>query len=650
MSVQDYMSASKIGKRQYHACMNKGKYPYLPVLENIVSDADIDCEVSLGEDQIPLRLVVGTCNAGRTNAFADNFMPILDWGTEFSAKWASLSDSQMNEGIRDSIKVYEYMNKFYVLEGNKRVSVLKYFNAVTVNAEVIRKVPKKSDNPDVKIYYEFMEFYKCTQLNDIYFSEVGSFPTLMKLVGIEKDQKMDEDAKMDFVSCFLSFRNAYDARGGEKFDYPVGDAFLRFIHIHGYETVKAMSIDEMAKNVAKTWAEFELLSENSAVALKMDPVANEPKKNILSYLLPRPGSGTKRLKVGFIYENTPQDSEWCYAHELGRQYIDDVFGEQIETVSITNVKPETEDEQAIEMMIENKADLIFVTSPSMIIASVKKAIAHPEVKILNCSLNTSHKYIRTYYARMFEAKFLTGVIAGALSVKDKIGYVARYPVFGTLANINAFALGAKFVNPRAKIYLEWSSIKGTDTQKAFQEAGIDYVSDQDMITPQSSTRKFGLYSMEEDGNRQHIAMPVWHWGVFYEKLIQSILSGSWKYEEDAGAAKALNYWWGMSAKVVDLIISSKVPAETARLVELFRKQICSGEFDLFSGELRDQEGAIRNEKDKVLTPEEIITMDWLLDNVIGIMPTADMLDESVRTIIMAQGVTPDNKTEDCVKE
>lgn len=650
MSVQDYMSASKSGKRQYHACMNKGKYPYLPVLENIVSDADIDCEVSLGEDQIPLRLVVGTCNAGRTNAFADNFMPILDWGTEFSAKWASLSDSQMNEGIRDSIKVYEYMNKFYVLEGNKRVSVLKYFNAVTVNAEVIRKVPKKSDDPDVKIYYEFMEFYKCTQLNDIYFSEVGSFPTLMKLVGIEKDQKMDEDAKMDFVSCFLSFRNAYDARGGEKFDYPVGDAFLRFIHIHGYETVKAMSIDEMAKNVAKTWAEFELLSENSAVALKMDPVASEPKKNILSYLLPRPGSGTKRLKVGFIYENTPQDSEWCYAHELGRQYIDDVFGEQIETVSITNVKPETEDEQAIEMMIENKADLIFVTSPSMIIASVKKAIAHPEVKILNCSLNTSHKYIRTYYARMFEAKFLTGVIAGALSVKDKIGYVARYPVFGTLANINAFALGAKFVNPRAKIYLEWSSIKGADTQKAFQEAGIDYVSDQDMITPQSSTRKFGLYSMEEDGNRQHIAMPVWHWGVFYEKLIQSILSGSWKYEEDAEAAKALNYWWGMSAKVVDLIISSKVPDETARLVELFRKQICSGEFDLFSGELRDQEGVIRNEKDKVLTPEEIITMDWLLDNVIGIMPTADMLDESVRTIIMAQGVTPENKTEDCVKE
>ena len=75
------------------------------------------------------------------------------------------------------------MNKFYVLEGNKRVSVLKYFKAVTVSAQVIRKIPKYSDDSDVKIYYEFMDFYKSTKLNDIYFSKEGSFTTLMELVG-----------------------------------------------------------------------------------------------------------------------------------------------------------------------------------------------------------------------------------------------------------------------------------------------------------------------------------------------------------------------------------------------------------------------------------------------------------------------------------
>ena len=638
MSVQDYMSAAKLGKKQYHACMNKGKYPYLPVLENIMEGKEIDSEVSLGEGQIPLRLVVGTCNFGRTNAFADNFMPILEWGTEFSAKWASLSDSQVNEGIHDPIKVYEYMNKFYVLEGNKRVSVLKYFKAVTINAEVIRKIPKKSDDPDVKIYYEFMDFYKCTKMNDIYFSQPGNFSTLMELVGIKPGVLMDEDDKMDFASSFLNFRNAYEMRGGEKFDFPVGDAYLRFIHIHGYETVRHMSLPEMNANVRKTWAEFELLSENSVVDLKMNPAAiPEQKRSILSYLLPIPENDDKKLKVGFIYENSPQTSEWCYAHELGRQYIDDTFGNQIETISMTDVTPEKDDSAAIEKMIQNDADLIFVTSPAMIMASLKQAIAHPDVKILTCSLNTSHKYIRTYYARMYEAKFLSGMLAGVLSECNKIGYVASYPVYGMVANINAFAMGAKFVNPKAKIYLQWSSVKDNHIEEFFEKENIKYVSDQDMITPENSSRKFGLYN-SEDGDTKHIAMPVWHWGVFYEKLIQSILSGSWKKEEDSDNVKALNYWWGMSAGVVDIITSGSIPKETARLVEMFHQQIIEGKFNPFEDEIKDQHGKRRNSDGKTMSPEEIITMDWLMENVVGEIPSFVQLEEQAKAIVETQGI------------
>lgn len=637
MSVQDYMSALKMGKREYNACMNKGISPYPPVMENIIPEGRIDSEVSLGIDQIPLRLVVGTCNASRNNAFARNFMPIFDWGSEFAAKWASLSDSQVNEGIRDPIKVYEYMNKFYVLEGNKRVSVLKYVNAVTVNAEVIRMVPKKSKEPEVKIYYEFMDFYKCTRLNDIYFSKVGSFPTLMKLVGIKKGRMMDEDAKKDFTSSFLLFKNAFEQRGGDRFDYPVGDAYLRFIHIHGYKEVKSMTPSEMSKNVAKTWEEFELLSEKEAVDLVMDP-SSTPKKNILSYLLPTPGTGSRKLKVGFIYESTPQDSEWCYAHELGRQYIDETFGSQIETMCATNVKPDENDEQAIEAMINDKADIIFVTSGSMTMASLKMAIAHPEVKILNCSLNTSHKYIRTYYARMYEAKFLSGVIAGALTTQNKIGYVAQSPVYGSIANINAFALGAKMVNPCVKVYLEWSSVKDRDVFETFRREKIHNISDQDMITPQSTSRRFGLYNLSDEGNTKNLAMTVWHWGIFYEKLIQSIMSGSWKYDESQDEVKALNYWWGMSAGVVDLICSGRIPTETVRLVELMKKLVSKGELEPFAGKLYDQQGNLKNEAGNELSPEDIVGMDWLLDNVVGTIPKIDELEENAKTLVMAQGI------------
>ena len=618
MSVQDYMSALKLGKREYNACVNKGKYPYLPVMESMMDEEQIDSEVSLGIDQIPLRLVVGTCTAGRTNAFADNWMPILEWGSEFSAKWASLSDSQVNEGIRDPVKVYEYMNKFYVLEGNKRVSVLKYFNA-----QVIRKVPRKSDNPDVKIYYEFMDFYKSTKINDIYFSKEGSFITFMELVGITPGQPMDEDDKRDLVSSYLNFRTAYESRGGDRFDYPVGDAFLRFIHIHGYDTVRHMTPEQMDKNVA----------------IRMDPVTTQPaKKNILSYLLPRSGGeANKRLKVGFIYENTPQTSEWCYAHELGRQYIDETFGSQIETVSITNVRPKEDDYNAIQRLIDDNTDLIFVTSPSMMYASLKQAIAHPKAKILNCSLNISHKYIRTYYARMYEAKYLTGVIAGVMAKSDKIGYVASCPLYGVMANVNAFAMGARAVNPDVKVYVEWSGIKDNDIEARFVEQGINCISDQDMITPKKTSRKFGLY-VTDSGMVKHLAMPVWHWGVFYEKLIQSILSGSWKKEEEGDKVSALNYWWGMSAGAIDIIYGGAVPDETKKVTSLIREAIVKGEFKPFTGELKDQDGKVHNKPDEELDPDEIIEMDWLLDNVVGRVPEYEELDDNSKMLVINQGI------------
>ena len=119
-------------------------------------------------------------------------------------------------------------------------------------------------------------------------------------------------------------------------------------------------------------------------------------------------------------------------------------------------------EKAIADAIQKGCNIIFTTTPEFVQASVQAAIAHPEVKILNCSLNTSHRYIRTYYARMYEAKFLMGAIAGAMAENGQLAYIADYPIFGTIANINAFALGAKMVNPRAQIYLEWSTLKDVD--------------------------------------------------------------------------------------------------------------------------------------------------------------------------------------------
>ena len=154
MSQEDYVRAYKMGKKNYDTRMMLGQRATLEVLDEILPERHDYSEVSLGLVQIPVSQIVGTRTGGRSNSFAANFMPILKENTEFADKWSTLSTSHVKEGIHEPVKAYEYMNKFYVQEGNKRVSVMKYFGAVTIFGTVTRIIPRRTDEPENKLYYE----------------------------------------------------------------------------------------------------------------------------------------------------------------------------------------------------------------------------------------------------------------------------------------------------------------------------------------------------------------------------------------------------------------------------------------------------------------------------------------------------------------
>ena len=124
---------------------------------------------------------------------------------------------------------------------------------------------------------------------------------------------------------------------------------------------------------------------------------------------------------------------------------------------------------------------------------------------------------------------------------------------------------------------------------------------------------------------------------FYEKLIKSILHGSYKSEEST-ENKAINYWWGLSAGVIDVICSNNLPAGTVKLVELMKKTISSGDFHPLTGPLVDQEGNVHYEDSEVMKPEDIMRMDWLVDNVVGSIPTIDDLNEEAQPVVMLRGL------------
>ena len=631
MSEEDYSRAQKLGKKEYQSRMMRGLQPTLEVLDDILPPKGSYSEVPLGLVQIPSDQIVGTRTDGRSNAFASNFMPILKQNSEFARKWATLSTSHLEEGIREPIKAYEYMNKFYVLEGNKRVSVAKYFDVDSIPGTVIRIVPKRTNEKENVIYYEYMDFYNVSKVNYLYMSKVGNFPKLQAALGKEQGEMWSDEDRENFSSVFYRFQMEYRARGGDKLSITEGDAFLAFLGVYGYEELLEKTTSELNDLVGKTWEEFLLLEAEDVIDLKMDPT-NE-KKPLLSRILP---TSVSRLKAAFIYAKTPASSAWTYAHELGRLDLEQAFPDEITTFYYDNATQENIDDY-IEAAINCGSNIIFTTSPSFAQASVKAAIENPEVRILNCSLNTSHRYIRTYYARMHEAKFLMGALAGALTTNDKLAYVGDYPIYGSIANINAFAIGAKMVNPRAKVYLEWSSMKDIDIAERLKEIGAGCISGKDMVIPEESTREFGLYTLDGEHTRS-LAMPLWHWGKFYEQLIRTIMDGTWKYDDNSYEKKAINYWWGMSAGVIDVICSKNIPAETKRLMELLKQSIVSQQFSPFSGILYSQNGMVQGDPKQRLTPEEIITMDWLAENVVGIIPKTEDLQEQAKPVTLQQGV------------
>lgn len=631
MAMSDYEKAYRLGKKDYQYRAMHGMHPTLEVLDDVLPPKGSYSEVPLGLVQIPLDQVVGTKTNSRSNAFAGNFMPILRADTEFAHKWVSLSVSHVNEGIHTPIKAYEYMNKFYVEEGNKRVSVMKYFGVVSSPGMVTRIVPKRTEEKENKLYYEFMDFYDLSKVNFIWFTKLGSFVKLQEAVGKGPDEEWSYDDRLDFSSIYTRFKAEYQDAGDPIPSITVGDAFLSFITLYGYQEVCEKTTNELKELISKSWEEFKLLSEDEEIDLKMDP--NTEKKPLLSRLLQ---PSITRLQIAFLYEKTITSSAWTYAHELGRLHLEQTFPEEVSTCYYENVTKDNIDE-ILEDAVQKGCDIIFTTTPVMVQASVKAAIAHPKVRILNCSVNTMHRYIRTYYARMHEAKFLMGAIAGAMAENNRLSYIADYPIYGTIANINAFALGAQMTNPHAEVYLEWTSVKDIDVMENVKRTNSSCISGKDMVIPEEASRFFGIYHLE-NGTPHNLAMPVWHWGKFYEQLIRTIMNGTWSYDDDPSSSKAINYWWGMTSGVVDVICSQNLPLGMKRLVRVLKGAISSGEFNVFSGVLHSQSGIVQPDPHKALSPEEIVTMDWLAENVIGEIPPEDKLEEESKAVVQQQGV------------
>lgn len=637
MSEQYYKEALKLAQREVRSCAAQGVHPYLLQLDDFLPSEKLNAGTSAEVKWVPSELIIGTRSHGRANAFARNFMPLLGESSEFAAKWSALCDAHIDDGIRDPILCYEYMNRFYVEEGNKRVSVLKFFGAPTIYAKIIRIPPDQNGSREVELYNAFLEFNRCSGMNLPEFSKPASYAKLQRLLGLEPDYIWTEDERKDFTAAYYRFREAFapGGNGHDKADTAVGDALLVFIEVYGYQELCSKSIAEIKKMLSKMREEIDVNTEEKPIEVKLDP--KDKPAGLLTKVLP-----TKAMKVAFVHDRTPETSGWTYGHDIGRLHVERVFGADIESSVYYNALDEDDGTKAIEAAVADGNSVIFTTSPRLLNASLRAAVEKPKITFLNCSINTSHRYIRTYHARMYEVKFIIGAVAGAMSQSNDVGYICDYPIFGQVAGINAFALGVQMVNPLVKVRLEWSSVGGVEaaTQR-LRDSGIKLISTQDTKSlSESRHASFGL-SIIDDNGQTPLARPVWNWGRYYEAILRSIRDGSFKAEY-AESSRALNYYWGISAGVVMLKCYDVLPESVRRLAAMLRESICSG-VEPFRGPLFDQAGEEIIGDEQTLTLEQIMNMDWLVENVVGAIPKYEELNEIGKATADVLGVEQSTK-------
>ena len=576
--MEDYRSALRAGQRAYRASVARGQSPYLAVLDEIIADADIVAQEPLGLVDIPAESIVGTKTAGRHTAFASNFMPLLEDDTEFAVKWSNLCEAHLEEGIHTPIIAFEYMNRFYVQEGNKRVSVLKYYEAVKIPGTVTRLIPARNDTLENKLYYEFLDFYKLSRINNVSFSRLGGYAKLQTLACKATGEAWTEDDRLNFSALYTMFSQQFYALGGGSLGLTPGDALLVYLSVYRYADACQSTPTKVRENLARLWDEVKILAEPHAVELLLEPKRSaEPLLSKLNIFSSRPSE----LRVVFLHEHNAQTSAWVRGQDKGRAALVKAFPDKLFVSCRENINPEVDAEQVLEEVAHDHADIVFTTSSRMHTACLKVAAQHPKTRFLNCSLNAPHPLVRTYYPRTYEVTYLLGMLAGIVSRSDRVGYVAANPVYGVPAAINAFA------------------------------------------------------QRLPDGVLQPLGLPEWRWDVFFTEIVRSVFAGTW---DSAPGGRAINYWWGLKSGAERVEYPIRLGSGTVQLLRMAERQLCEGELQVFPTESYSQSHVLHHAASGIYTPKELMEMDWLDECVEGELPSYDALDAKTRGLLDINGL------------
>lgn len=338
-------------------------------------------------------------------------------------------------------------------------------------------------------------------------------------------------------------------------------------------------------------------------------------------------TSSSKFKVAFVYPAPVGDAGWSWAHDQGRQEIQQKFPD-IETAYQENVPENPADAERVIRDFARKGFKIIVTcSFGYMDSTIKVAQEFPDTVFIHISGYKTAKNVGTAFGKIEEPRYVSGMLAGKMTKRNVLGYVAAFPIPEVIRGINAFTLGVRAVNPAAKVKVVWTNTwydpqKERQAAESLIDSGADVVAQhQDSPATQQAAEARNVYGIGYDSDMHNAAphanltSPIWHWGVYYTQLVQQVKAGTWKSEQ---------YWGGWKDGIVDLApLNTVVPADIKQQIEAEVNKFKSGEktiFTVFAGPLKDQQGQVKVPQGQSMTGDQILNMNWFVEGVEGTIP------------------------------
>ena len=326
-------------------------------------------------------------------------------------------------------------------------------------------------------------------------------------------------------------------------------------------------------------------------------------------------------KIGFIYVGPAADYGYNMSMDLGREHVEATL-DGVETTAFEAIPESAEVERVMERLINTGHEIIFATSYGYLDHAIKVGEKYPEVAFLHAGGLKTSKNVGTYWADSDDGMYLAGVVAGSVTKTNKLGFVGAFQIPQLFRSINAFTLGAQSVNPEVTTTVVWTGgwwepQKEAEAVNAFADEGIDVIAEQvdSPITIAQTAEKRDVYIIGKDVDISDRAPNAWltgvswNWGPMMVDMVKEIQAGTWKPSHVRGDLA--------SGHAVLDPFGKNVPADVQEKVLALKEKIISGGMEIWTGPIVRQDGTTVAADGEAMTMEQIETMDFLVEGVIG---------------------------------